>query len=207
MQHVVHLSHLNKQPTSSPRWYSATIPYDKSSKRYNDIIYAIAYYIAKEMLPFSVVEKSGFKKLLSVVDPRYVVPGCKYFTKTAIPKMYSECRQAVEKELSTISYFATTTDIWTSRTCNPYISLSVHFIDGDWNLKSKCLETAYFPEDHTGEFIAQNLTDALISWALNESKQLCIFTDSGANIVRAASLNKWTRLQCFGHHLHSAIGQ
>lgn len=162
MQHVVHLSHLNKQPTSSPRWYSATIPYDKSSKRYNDIIYAIAYYIAKEMLPFSVVEKSGFKKLLSVVDPRYVVPGCKYFTKTAIPKMYSECRQAVEKELSTISYFATTTDIWTSRTCDPYISLSVHFIDGDWNLKSKCLETAYFPEDHTGEFIAQNLTDALI---------------------------------------------
>lgn len=92
--------------------YSATVPYEKSSKRYNDITHAIVYYIAKEMQPFSVVEKSGFKRLLGVVDQRYR----KYFTKTAIPQLYSECRQAVEKELSTISYFATTADIWTSST-------------------------------------------------------------------------------------------
>ncbi|XP_061780376.1 E3 SUMO-protein ligase ZBED1 [Nerophis lumbriciformis] len=35
---------------------------------------------------------------------------------------------------------------------------------------------------------------------------VCITTDSGANIVKPASLNKWTGLQCFGHRLHSAIG-
>ncbi|XP_061584717.1 E3 SUMO-protein ligase ZBED1-like [Cololabis saira] len=34
---------------------------------------------------------------------------------------------------------------------------------------------------------------------------VCITTDSGANIVKAASLNNWTRLQCFGHRLHLAI--
>ncbi len=36
---------------------------------------------------------------------------------------------------------------------------------------------------------------------------VCITTDSGANIVKAASLNNWTRLQCFGHRLHLAIGE
>lgn len=87
------------------------MPYEKSPKRYNDITHVIAYYIAKEMLPLSVVEKSGFKRLLNVVDPHYVVPGCKYFTKTKIPALYSECRKAVESELSTISYFAMTADI------------------------------------------------------------------------------------------------
>lgn len=96
--------------------YSATVPYKKSSKQYNDITLATVYYIAKEMQPFSVGEKTGFKRLLGVVDHHYVVPGRKYFTKTAIPQMYSECRQAAEKEVSTISYFATA-DIWTSRTC------------------------------------------------------------------------------------------
>lgn len=35
---------------------------------------------------------------------------------------------------------------------------------------------------------------------------VCITTDNGANIVKAASLNNWTRLQCFGHRLHLAIG-
>lgn len=117
------------------------------------ITHAIAYY---------------YLLLLSMVDPRYVVLGRKYFIKTAVPQIYSECRQAVKKELSTISFVSTTAN---SCTCDPYISLSVHFIDGDWNLKSKCLETeeTYFPQDHTGEFIAQNLTDVLFSWDLNES--------------------------------------
>lgn len=54
--------------------YSATKQYDKTSKRYNEITHAVAYYIAKDMLPLSVVEKSGFKKLLSVDDPCYDVP-------------------------------------------------------------------------------------------------------------------------------------
>lgn len=112
----------------------------------------------------------------------------------AVPKLYSECRESVEKELSSVSYFATTSDLWSSRTCEPYISLTMHFI-----------ETAYFPEDHTGEIIAQGLTDAMVSWRLSEKKQVCITTDSGANIVKTTSLNNWTLLQCFGHRLHSAI--
>lgn len=106
-----------------------------------------------------------------------------------------------------MSYFATTSDLWSSRTSEPYLSLTAHYIDQDWNLKSKCLQTAYFPVDHTGEAIALGLSDALESWGLSEDKQVCITTDSGTNIVKATSLNNWTRLQCFGHRLHSAVGK
>ncbi|KAK1900649.1 Zinc finger BED domain containing protein 4 [Dissostichus eleginoides] len=35
-----------------------------------------------------------------------------------------------------------------------------------------------------------------------EARQVCITTDNGSNIVKAVSLNKWKRLQCFGHRLH-----
>ncbi|XP_028980083.1 zinc finger BED domain-containing protein 1-like [Esox lucius] len=56
-----------------------------------------------------------------------------------------------------------------------------------------------------GEVIAQGLIDALASWGLSEDRQSCITTDSGTNMVKATSLNKWTRLQCFGHRLHLAI--
>ncbi|KAK1906521.1 Zinc finger BED domain containing protein 1 [Dissostichus eleginoides] len=39
----------------------------------------------------------------------------------------------------------------------------------------------------------------------NSTGSVCITTDNGSNIVKAVSLNKWKRLQCFGHRLHLAI--
>ena len=195
-----------KQQTTMER-YSTSVPYDKSSKRYKDISQAVTYHIAKDMLPLSTVERPGFKNLLHVLDPRYVLPGRKYFSKTAIPQMYLLCKDSVQKEILEAKYFATTSDLWSSRTSEPYISLTVHFIDEEWKLQTRCLETAYFPEDHTGELIAEGLKEALLSWGLIEKKMVCITTDSGANVVKATSLNNWTRLQCFGHRLHSAIGE
>lgn len=82
----------HKQQTTMER-YSASVPYDKETKRYKDITEAVAYHIAKDMLPFSTVEKSGYKKLIHVLDPRYVLPGRKYFSKTAIPKLYVMCKE------------------------------------------------------------------------------------------------------------------
>ncbi|XP_060774548.1 E3 SUMO-protein ligase ZBED1-like [Neoarius graeffei] len=181
------------------------MPYEKTSKRHKDITHAITHFIAKGMLPIRTVETAEFKQLMNVIDPRYQLPGRKHFSQTAIPNMYTECRGMVERDLQAVSYFATTSDMWSSRTSEPYMSLTAHYIEQDWTLKSKCLQTAYFPEDHTGEAIASGLTESLASWGLSESKQVCITTDSGANIVKATSLNNWTRLQRFGHRLHSAV--
>ncbi|CAM4277049.1 unnamed protein product [Leuciscus chuanchicus] len=65
--------------------------------------------------------------------------------------------------------------------------------------------TSYFPEDHTGELIAQGLKDALSSWSLDDKRMVCMTTDSGANVVSALRINNWQRLPCFGHRLHIAI--
>ncbi|KAK7877113.1 hypothetical protein WMY93_032193 [Mugilogobius chulae] len=86
------------------------------------------------------------------------------------------------------------------------MSLTVHFIDGSWNLNSCSLQTSYFPEDHTGEIIAQGLKDSLSSWKLKEEHMVCMTTDSGTNMIKALKLSNWTNLNCFGHRLHNAIG-
>nr|XP_054594588.1 uncharacterized protein LOC129162111 [Nothobranchius furzeri] len=85
------------------------------------------------------------------------------------------------------------------------MSLTIHYVDKDWKLKNKCLETSFFPEDHTGENIAKGLKEFLSSWNLQEEKQVCVATDSGANVVKAVALNNRTRLSCFGHRLRTAI--
>ena len=74
-------------------------------------------------------------------------------------------------------------------------------------LRSHCLQTSYIPDDHTGEVLAAGLQEALDSWGLSEQRLVAITTDSGANIIKAVELNNWTRLQCFSHRLHLAIGK
>ena len=103
------------------------------------------------------VGNEGFKKLIRVLDPRYELPGQKHFSWTALPQLYAECRETVEQQLQTVSSFATMSD---SRTSEPYMSLTIHFIDKDWNFQSICLQTAYFPEDHKGEVIAPGMIEA-----------------------------------------------
>ncbi|KAF0031713.1 hypothetical protein F2P81_016268 [Scophthalmus maximus] len=92
-----------KQQQTTMERYSASVPYDKASKSYKDITKAVAYHIAKDMLPLSTVEKPGYKNLPHVPDPRYVIPGRKYFSKTAIPKLYLTCKESVQQDLLTDS--------------------------------------------------------------------------------------------------------
>ena len=86
------------------------------------------------------------------------------------------------------------------------MSYTVHFVGEDWKLESRCLQTLYLPEDHTGENIAAALRETLESWEIDVSKQVCLTTDNGSNIVCATeSCLGWTHLSCFGHNLHLAV--
>ncbi|XP_036957921.1 E3 SUMO-protein ligase ZBED1-like [Acanthopagrus latus] len=185
--------------------FSRKVPYDRKSQRWQDITNAITKFIAKEMLPMQLVEGKSFIELLNVLDARYTVPSRKYFSGTALTTLYDKTRKAVMSEVQEVKHFATTTDLWSSRTSEPYLSLTVHFIDESWKLRSYCLQTSHFPDAHTGEIIALGLKDALASWSLSEQDMVCMTTDSGANVVSALRINDWKRLPCFGHRLHIAI--
>lgn len=49
------------------------------------------------------------------------------------------------------------------------------------------------------------MTETLQSWNLEPSKQVCITTDNGSNLIKACSDLHWMRMPCFGHNLHLAI--
>lgn len=106
--------------------------------------------------------------------------------------MYTAIKEKVAKQLSEISFFASTTDIWSSIGVKPYISFTVHFINDNWDIQSLSLSTHF-------------LQASLKEWNLQESNQVCMTTDSGAHIKAAANLLSWTRVSCFGHNLHLAV--
>ncbi len=179
--------------------------YERKGGKWKELTESVTFFLAKDGQPMYTVEKPGFRRMLKIFDARYQLPSRKYFSGTAIPNLYSSVRQKVQEELSSVDSFSGTTDLWSSVGLKPYISYTIHYIDSQWQLQSKCLQTHFLPENHTSEVLADSLMTTLESWMLMAEKQVCLTTDSGSNIVKAARDLQWPRLSCFGHNLQLAI--
>lgn len=70
--------------------------------------------------------------------------------------MYDEAVKQLHSELKETPYLPLTTDIWTSRQTRGFITVTVQYINSEWNLKSAVLETARMENDHTAENIVLN---------------------------------------------------
>ena len=82
----------------------------------------------------------------------------------------------------------------------PYMSYTIHYIDSNWKLYNKCLQTQFLPEDHTGVHLGEAMKTALSLWELDSTNQVCLTTGNGSNVVSAVGIVDWLRLSCFGHN-------
>ena len=138
----------------------------RHSARHRSLTSAVTRYLVDEMVPFRTVEKQSFKYMIQKLDKQYELPGKTYFSETAVPKMCNELKVIVESEIKDVDFFSATTDMWSSITMHPYMSLTVHFVNKDWILKSRCLETSFLPVNHTADNIAEALKIILLLLSL-----------------------------------------
>ena len=122
--------------------------------------------------------------MIKKLDPKYVLPTRQYFSQTEIPLLYTQVMESVKQDHH-LEHFAATTDLWTSAADHPYLSLTVHFISTNWELKSCCLDTVPLLSDHTGQNIVETLKDVLTNWNLDHDKLVATTTDNGSNFVAA----------------------
>ena len=179
--------------------------YSKGSPRHQEITSAVTSYITSGSVPIYTVEKKSFKDLLYVLDPRYELPHRNHFSSYAIPEQYNLLKNKVVEELKKVEYIALTMDGWTSLARDSYVSLTSHFIDHEWRLKTQCLTTAYLPESHTGQNLANFVKDGLAEYGFTIGRVTTMTTDNGTNMISACEKLQLLRLSCFGHILHNAI--
>ena len=138
-----------------------------NSKIAKKITEAIAYFISKDLQPYSVVENEGFQNLLSILEPRYVIPSRKYFTDgTAILKLYSEDKEEVNKTLNLAEGVAITCDGWSSRSTESYMTITAHHITNEWQLLAHVIQTRAMHESHTRANVAEVLKTATEEWGI-----------------------------------------
>ena len=178
-----------------------------SSQRWKKLTDSVCYFIAKDAQPLNTVYDKGFRHLLTSFAPRYVPPDRKAITNRYLPDLYVQQKERISKEMAQASYFAVTTDGWTSRANEWYLSHTDHYIDKEWILQNHLLETRHCPQSHTGENLATKLEDMLNAWNLSVAQLSVATTNNGANIVLAMEMLGWGHFRCLSHSLQLAINQ
>ena len=178
-----------------------------SSVRAKTISKSIGIFMAADLRPYSVVETAGFKQMVATLDPKYIVPSRAHFSQSVIPDLYIETRVLVERFLSQSPIVCITTDGWTSRATESFVTITAHSIDQSWTLHEHVLQTRPLAESHTGVNIAKVLDAAVEEWKLHRFHgEIPIVTDNASNMDTAVreSQHVGPHIGCFAHTINLA---
>lgn len=110
---------------------------------------AVAEMMALDFQPCSIVEDQGFVNLMKIAEPRYSLPCRTTFSRNIIPNLYEDKKLKMKEKFAhdgrNLQSLSITTDLWTSKTGDPFISLTVHYIDDQFRMIRHCLEISSFP--------------------------------------------------------------
>ncbi|XP_034034592.1 zinc finger BED domain-containing protein 1-like [Thalassophryne amazonica] len=181
-------------------------PLAAESDRAKAITNAIGVFIAADIRPYSVAQNKGFKHLLNVLEPRYEIPSCTHFSEKIVPSLYEQEKLRIVTELSQAPSVALTTDRWTSRGTESYITVTAHYITENWEMRSPVLQTRPLYESHTSSNLAQVLTEAVAEWKIERpNTNIPVTTNNAKNQINAVNeAGLGLQIGCFAHVINLA---
>ena len=131
-------------------------------------------------LPFSIVEWRVFRKC-----QKFLNEDCRSIsrktTECDVMKKFKIEKENLKQQLGQIpGRVCLTSDCWTACTNIGYISLTAHYVDKDWKLKSKILSFAHMQPPHTGHDLALKVLEFLKDWGI-ERKIFSITLDNASS--------------------------
>lgn len=136
-----------------------------TDKRRRQITDLLVNFVIKDIRPLSALSGEGFKDIIKFFEPGHTIPSHVTLWKN-ITLQYNTVKARIAKEMKDKSV-SLTTDLWTSCTMDPYITITAHYITDSWELKSRVLRTTLMPERHTTVNIAQRLKETIEEWDLD----------------------------------------
>ena len=119
--------------------------------------------------------------------------------------MYGELREKVSAVIKSAMFLALTTDCWTSRAGDLYISITSHFIDDKFKRQLVVLDTFPLCERHTAHNLLSNILSILEAWEVDKKRITCFVRDNAANITAAVQEGGFAHIGCVDHTLQLAI--
>ena len=110
-------------------------------------------------------------------------------TKSDIVKLYNRRKADLIEEFHKGSFcFALTSDVWTKRSMEDYISVVAHYIDDKWNLQKRIIGFLVLDVAHTDTNICERILNVLIDYDLGNRIIAITLDNASANNVAIETL-------------------
>ena len=197
---------LPKDQLSIEDSFKKLTPLSRSSSRWKVLTNSVCYFLAKGLHPLSTVNDQGFLNMLKIFEPRYTPPDRTTFSQHYLPELYTKEREKICKQTSDgLQWYAVTCDGWSSRANHSYLSVTLHYINNEWELKHFLLEIGEMVEQHTAINLANYLEEVLDRWNLPVTQISAVVTDNASNITAAIARLERQHLGCFSHTLQLSV--
>ena len=166
---------------------------------------AIIRWMVTTCKPLSEVENEAFRSMMLAANPRAVVPSREKVCRLLDSKEHiarEGARMLLENQ-----HVAITSDIWTSFSQEPYISLTTHHLDADFDLVLLPLECSFFSGSHTAQRILHKTEQMLARSSISEQQVTTMVIDNAANAQLAGSLASFDSMPCAAHTLQLTVKQ
>ena len=171
--------------------------------RYDFITSKIVQMCAQDCRPLSIVKGGGFIEFCAALNSAYKVP-VHTTVKTHLQLEYNKRKDELISQLKGQD-IAFTTDLWTSFGKQGYITVTYHYINDEWMMRTGVLGTRHMPEVHTGLNIASRIDEIRKEFHINIENVAGISRDNAANMDVAIASLGYADTRCFGHTLQLTI--
>ncbi|XP_065652881.1 zinc finger BED domain-containing protein 4-like [Hydra vulgaris] len=182
------LKNKNKKQSKVDDLFNKKVHWSSSHPNAIAITNSVGHMLALDMLPYDFVEGRGFKELMKLMEPQYLVPSRTTFSRSVVPELYCSVKQKTANEIyrdfEDILSYSFTTDLWTLRAQDPFIYFCLSYVSPEFELKTFALENKSFPGEHTGESILESLDKTIDNWELPRTVPIYVLRDNGSNIKK-----------------------
>ena len=166
-------------------------------------------WTSKSLRPFTIVEDEGFLKFahwLNNLKTMFKVPS-RNKHRAQLMKVADLVMKKVQMKIANeMNYYAITSDIWSSRVMESFMSVTLHYLTEDFEMINLVLEVSPFHESHTAINIATFWKTSFEKFGLRPEKLAMMMRDNASNGVKACNNLEIRHFGCVGHSIHLVIG-
>ncbi|CAG8821633.1 34050_t:CDS:1, partial [Racocetra persica] len=130
---------------------------------------------------FCVVEDKDFRIFIFELNPRYKLP-TRQTVSTYVGLLYKREREQLRSYFRKFNHkVSITTDAWSLCTNQAFLSVTLHWIDDQWQMQHILLDFIPLHEKHTGYFLAETLFNLIEDFGLGK-KILSMTADNASNM-------------------------
>lgn len=162
--------------------------------------------MCRDLAPFNLVEKEGFRDFWSIYNQNYKLPCRSTLEIGCLDDLYACCVEKMTTFLRNTPDHATITfDCWSDNAKKrSFIGYTYHFLSQSWEIKTAVLKITALQRPHTGERIKDNFRETLVDFEIAH-KKISVVTDGGSDVKKCAELMNLNRAGCISHKIHRLI--